>query len=88
MKNLKVNIVSGDDSLQELVKQINQSSWDEQNDVENYSIKSLLAYLEKEDTVFLARYKEDRDIETLAGMASGRIEQNPMTFLSRSILMK
>ena len=79
-ENMKVNLVSVDDDIKELIKQINLSSWDEQDDIEHYSIKALLAYLEKQDTVFLACYTEVQGIETLTGIASGRFEQKPYDF--------
>ncbi|MCH2390225.1 MAG: GNAT family N-acetyltransferase [Nitrospinales bacterium] len=79
-ENMKVNLVSVDDDIKELIKQINLSSWDEQDDIEHYSIKTLLAYLEKQDTVFLACYTEVQGIETLTGIASGRLEQKPYDF--------
>ncbi|NKB33190.1 MAG: GNAT family N-acetyltransferase [Pseudomonadales bacterium] len=80
MKNMKVDIISLDDNLQDLAEQINQSSWDDENEVEDYSGAALQAYLEKEDTVFIVCYLVENDVQTLAGMSSGRIEQKPYNF--------
>lgn len=80
MKNMKVDIISLDDNLQELADQINHSSWDDENEVEEYSGDALQAYLKKEDTVFIVCYLIENDVQTLAGMSSGRIEQKPYEF--------
>lgn len=80
MENLKVKIVSLEDDLVAIAEQINQSSWDDANEVEDYSKESLEAYLRKEDTVFVVCFLQDEGNQVLAGMSSGRIEQKPYDF--------
>ena len=77
MKNLKVKIANLEDDLQALAEQINHSSWDTENDVEDYSSESLETYLKKEDTILIACYLEEAGKKVLAGISSGRIEQKP-----------
>lgn len=80
MQKLKVEIIETESDLLTLAKQINQASWDDENDVDDYSSESLKSYLKKEDTVFVVCYLEDNEAQILAGMCSGRIEHKPYDF--------
>ena len=80
MENLKIKIASLEDDLKALAEQISQSSWDAENDGDDYSSESLETYLKKEDTIFVACYLEEVGEQVLAGMSSGRIEQKPYNF--------
>lgn len=70
-----VKVISGEDHLAQLVAQINSADWDEGTEFEAYDVASLRAYLEKQDTIFLACYQLNTN--TMAGMASARIQQKP-----------
>lgn len=74
---LKARKISLDDDLLNLVEEINRASWDEANEMCEYDVESLRAYLERQDTVFIAchEYSESRPI--LLGIASSRLEIKP-----------
>ena len=78
--NLDTRLICGEDDLQTLVDQINAAQWDDANDLENYSVDALKAYLNKQDTVLVVCHIETDEGKFLAGMASGRIEQKPYEF--------
>lgn len=73
---LTVKHVSIDSELTQIVEDINNASWDDANDVCDYDVASLEAYLKKEDTIFLVCYDE-AETKTFLGMASGRLELKP-----------
>ena len=73
---IEVIRITRSDDLEALVTLINSAEWDEDNDVDTYSVAALEAYLCKEDTVFIAACCTDGEKE-LVGMASGRIELKP-----------
>lgn len=61
-----------------LVADINAACWDAENDISRYDAAALKAYLEREDTLFVACYDTGADnASTLLGIASGRIEMKP-----------
>ena len=69
--------VSKDDDLKQVVADINGGSWDADNDVSEYSEAALLAYLQRQDTVFVVAYERVEGKHTFLGMASGRLEIKP-----------
>lgn len=74
---IKVQVVTTEDNLDEIVMQINRASWDEANEISTYDVEALKAYLERQDTVFLACYDIHPEHSTLLGIASSRIEVKP-----------
>lgn len=76
---MEVIHISLDDNLDQLVADINGASWDSANDISanDYDADSLKAYLNKQDTIFLACYELADGKRTLAGIASSRIEIKP-----------
>ncbi len=75
--SLEIEILTSTMDLVGVVQQVNGADWDEQNEIELYSVDALKAYLEKQDAIFILCYLIDETGSTLAGMASGRIEQKP-----------
>jgi ribosomal protein S18 acetylase RimI-like enzyme len=73
---LIVSVITIHDDLQRLVNEINQASWDDANDMSDYEALALQAYLEREDTLFVACHDVDGD-RTLLGIASSRLEVKP-----------
>ena len=71
-----VRVISNADDLDLLVTQINDASWDDANEMSVYSVNALEAYLERQDTVFLACH-ESSPASKLLGIASGRLELKP-----------
>ena len=65
------------DNLAKLVDEINQAAWDETNEMTEYDAESLLAYLERQDTIFVTCHNVVTDQATLMGIASSRIEMKP-----------
>ncbi len=74
---ITVDLISTETSLQQLVDEINNASWDEDNDLPEYDLGSLQSYLENQGTVFLVCYEKIGQQKVLLGMASGRIEVKP-----------
>ena len=77
---LHFKVITLEDNLQTLVEQINDAQWDEANDVQKYAVDALQEYLAKQDTVLVVCYLENDSGNSLAGMASARIEQKPYDF--------
>ncbi len=73
---MKVAVISREDDLQKLAQDINDAAWDEANEISQYDGGALLAYLDRQDTLFVACYEEDSQ-NTLLGIASGRFEIKP-----------
>lgn len=63
--------------LARLVAEINDASWDDANDMATHHVDDLAAYLERQDTVFVACHHVDGTSRTLLGVASGRLEMKP-----------
>ena len=80
--NLEVKLVSGDDDLPNLIRQINSAQWDEENDIDEdeYAVDTMLAFLENQDTISIACFRIDGETSNLAGMASARIMLKPYNF--------
>lgn len=76
-----VNVITIDDDIQKLVKEINQASWDDANEMSPYGVEGLLAYLARQDTVFIACYSIVNNDRTLLGIASARLEIKPYDHL-------
>lgn len=74
---LKVRKITLDDDLHGLVADINSSCWDDANEISEYDVASLKAYLERQDTIFLACHEETDEGGVLLGIASSRIEMKP-----------
>ncbi len=51
---IAVRVITLDDDLQKLVEDINQASWDDANEMSQFDVEGLSAYLESQDTVFVA----------------------------------
>lgn len=74
---MEVKVITLEDNLDELVAHINQADWDEANEMSEYDVEALAAYLERQDTLFVACYETSSERSTLLGMASARIEIKP-----------
>ena len=72
--------VTSSDDIDELVYDINQTRWDDANEMGIYASEPLRAYLEKQDTIFVTCYEVQRDSQTLLGFASARLEMKPYDF--------
>lgn len=75
---LKVEEITLEDDLDSLVAEINNSYWDEPNEISEYDVGSLKAYLKRKDTIFLACHEGADEGAVLLGIASLRIEMSPM----------
>ncbi len=71
---MKIRIIGLSDDLHLLVEQINSALWDASNEMSKYDAESLEAYLQRQDTIFLACHDSEG---TLLGIASSRIEMKP-----------
>jgi len=69
-------VVTEQDDIEALVQDINNSQWDESNDMAAYQPDALRLYLRCQGTVFMACY-EEQDNRVLLGIASARIEMKP-----------
>ena len=69
--------VSLADDLGKLVAEINAASWEESNEISPYDADSLSAYLERQDTVFVACHSNQEGTGCLLGIASARFELKP-----------
>lgn len=74
---IAVSVVTLGDNLQQLVDEINQATWDHANDISEYDVAALSAYLERQDTLLVACHEVTNDGRTLFGMASARVELKP-----------
>ncbi len=74
---IAVSVITPGDDLQRLVDEINQASWDDANEMSAYDVEALSAYLERQDTVFVACHERDAQGRTLLGIASSRPEIKP-----------
>ncbi len=74
---MHVKTVTRADNLARLVAQINQASWDDANEMSEYGVEALTAYLDRQDTIFIACQEGVSGNETLLGIASSRIEIKP-----------
>lgn len=74
---LQTSIVGLDDDLKRIVDDINNSSWDEANEITSYDVPSLTAYLKRQDTLFITCYDNASTNRRLLGIASSRVEIKP-----------
>ena len=74
---IAVSVVTLVDNLQQLVDEINRAAWDHANEISEYDVVALSAYLERQDMVFVACHDVTDDGRTLLGMASARVELKP-----------
>ena len=74
---IAVSVVTLVDNLQPLVDEINRAAWDHANEMSEYDVVALSAYLERQDMVFVACHDVTDDGRTLLGMASARVELKP-----------
>ncbi len=74
---IAVSVVTLDDNLQQLVDEINQAAWDDANEMSEYDVAALSAYLDRQDTRLVACHDVTDDGRTLLGMASARVEPKP-----------
>ncbi|XOV87061.1 MAG: GNAT family N-acetyltransferase [Pseudomonadota bacterium] len=74
---ISVSIITINDDLDQLVLDINEAEWDEANDMSEYDVEALEAYLLAPDTVFVACYETTDHSEQLAGIASARFQIKP-----------
>ena len=74
---IRVVEVTLTDDLDSIVAEINAAEWDEDNAISPYDGDSLRAYLERQDSVFVACHETGGEAPVLMGMASGRIEMKP-----------
>ena len=74
---MEVKAITLEDDLEQLVTEVNEASWDEDNAISPYDVVALTAYLERQDTVFIACHDHSGGSPSLLGMASARIEIKP-----------
>lgn len=74
---LTVSEITLEDDLDGLVDQINKAVWDDANDMAVYDTDSLRAYLERQDTIFIACHEQTDAGTVLMGIASSRLELKP-----------
>lgn len=72
-----VKLITTDDDLSQLVDEINQAVWDNTNDMSVYDVDALTAYINRQDTLFIACHDTTEVGRTLMGMASARLEIKP-----------
>lgn len=74
---ITVSVVTLAADLAALVGEINRAHWDDANDMSEYDVASLSAYLARQDTIFIACHDTANVPRTLLGIASARIEVKP-----------
>ena len=74
---LKLTTITPPDDLQRLVTEINEAAWDDGNEMAEYDVESLTAYLERQDTVFVVCHAVTDEGRVLMGFASARVELKP-----------
>jgi len=72
-----VRAVTIEDNLQQVVSEINQSAWDDDNEISLYDVESLSAYLDHQGTLFLVCHEVAENQKKLLGIASSRVEIKP-----------
>jgi len=70
-------LITTDHDLLELVDEINQAIWDNTNDMSVFDVDALTAYLNRQDTLFVACHDITEGGRTLMGVASARLEIKP-----------
>jgi ribosomal protein S18 acetylase RimI-like enzyme len=74
---ISVKVITREDDIQGLVKEINSASWDDANEMTTYDVEALSDYLDHQGTVFLACHDTVHDRSALLGIASARLEVKP-----------
>lgn len=77
---LVVKAFNATDDLTQLVEHINAATWDDANDMGEYQVDALQAYLQRPDTLFIACYRTVATASTFLGMASARLQIKPYDF--------
>lgn len=72
-----VSVITLNDNLQRLVQEINQATWNDANEMSQYDVAALSAYLKRQDSLFVACHDVVEAGRTLLGMASARLEIKP-----------
>jgi ribosomal protein S18 acetylase RimI-like enzyme len=72
-----VTLITIDDDLLQLVDEINQASWDNTNDMSVFDVDALTAYINHQDTLFVACHDITEVGRTFMGMDSARLEIKP-----------
>jgi len=74
---IETAVVNAQDDVAQLVDDINRAAWDDTNEMSAYDVPSLLAYLERQDTLFVTCYQIQPAVRILIGVASSRFESKP-----------
>lgn len=74
---MDIRVITTQDDLESLVEEINGASWDDANEISEYNEEALRAYLQREDTLFLACHGICDGEPVLMGIASSRVEAKP-----------
>ncbi len=74
---METKVITLNDNLEQLVQEINAGSWDDANEMSEYTHEALAAYLERQDTIFIACHDTVNGNPKLVGVASSRIEIKP-----------
>lgn len=72
-----VNVVDDQTDFDKLTRQINESVWDEANDMTLYDSDSLKSYVQQSDTVFITCHTSDDSDAALMGFASAQFLLKP-----------
>lgn len=74
---IAVSVIALDDDLQQLVELINRASSDQANEISQYDVAALSAYLQRQDTLVVVCHEVTRAGRTLLGMSFARLEVKP-----------
>jgi aminoglycoside 6'-N-acetyltransferase I len=74
---ISVTRITADADLEGLAAEINAATWDEANDIAEHDTSSLAAYLDRQDTVFVACHEWVDGDRILLGTASARVQIKP-----------
>lgn len=74
---MTTEVIGAEDDLSQVVRSINQASWDSENEMSTFDAASLRTYLQREDTLFVACYESDVAGAALMGFASSRFQHKP-----------
>ncbi|NJK51929.1 MAG: GNAT family N-acetyltransferase [Leptolyngbyaceae cyanobacterium SU_3_3] len=74
---IAVKVIAIDDDIYKLVEDINNASWDDANEMSQYDVEGLSAYLTSQDTIFVSCYDIVDSNKILLGIASARLEIKP-----------
>lgn len=74
---MTVGIITTGDDLHRLVDEINRAQWDEANEMSDFDVEALSAYLAHQDTRFVACHEVIGADRSLCGIASSRLQPRP-----------